>query len=142
MTQVDELLQQVMATPLSDDEIRLLSQTEDTAKLMQTAAAIRDIGHQNTVSYSRKVFIPLTHLCRDVCHYCTFAQVPRKLKAPYLTPEEVLAIAEEGAKAGCKEALFTLGDKPEARYKAARDGLIELKQESTLSLMKLVYFRI
>ena len=136
MTQVDELLQQVMATPLSDDEIRLLSQTEDTAKLMQTAAAIRDIGHQNTVSYSRKVFIPLTHLCRDVCHYCTFAQVPRKLKAPYLTPEEVLAIAEEGAKAGCKEALFTLGDKPEARYKAARDGLKELKQESTLSYLR------
>ncbi|MBT5700595.1 MAG: 5-amino-6-(D-ribitylamino)uracil--L-tyrosine 4-hydroxyphenyl transferase CofH, partial [Gammaproteobacteria bacterium] len=100
------------------------------------AGAIRDAGHQNTVSYSRKVFIPLTHLCRDVCHYCTFAQVPRKLKAPYLTPDEVLKIAQDGAKAGCKEALFTLGDKPELRYKAARDGLKSLKQDSTLSYLR------
>lgn len=106
------------------------------AALLMRAAAIRDEGHGNVVSYSRKVFIPLTHLCRDVCHYCTFAQVPRKLKAPYLTPEEVLKIAEDGAKAGCKEALFTLGDKPELRYKAARDGLKELGQESTLSYLR------
>ncbi|MEO2184632.1 MAG: 5-amino-6-(D-ribitylamino)uracil--L-tyrosine 4-hydroxyphenyl transferase CofH [bacterium] len=103
---------------------------------MSVAGAIRDAGHQNTVSYSRKVFIPLTHLCRDVCHYCTFAQVPRKLKAPYLTPDEVLKIAQDGARAGCKEALFTLGDKPELRYKAARDGLKELKQDSTLSYLR------
>ncbi|SVC44318.1 uncharacterized protein METZ01_LOCUS297172, partial [marine metagenome] len=80
--------------------------------------------------------IPLTHLCRDVCHYCTFAQVPRKLQAPYLTPEEVLKIAEDGATAGCKEALFTLGDKPELRYKAAREGLKELGQDSTLAYLK------
>ncbi|MCZ6502082.1 MAG: 5-amino-6-(D-ribitylamino)uracil--L-tyrosine 4-hydroxyphenyl transferase CofH [Gammaproteobacteria bacterium] len=103
---------------------------------MEVAARLRDEGHQTAVSYSRKVFIPLTHLCRDVCHYCTFAQVPRKLKAPYLTPEEVLKIAQDGAAAGCKEALFTLGDKPELRYKAARDGLKELKQESTLSYLR------
>ncbi len=121
---------------LSDDEILLLAQTTDTAALMTVAAQLRDAGHQTTVSYSRKVFIPLTHLCRDVCHYCTFAQVPRKLKAPYLTPDEILKIAQDGAKAGCKEALFTLGDKPELRYKAAREGLKELGQESTLSYLR------
>ncbi|MBT3829931.1 MAG: 5-amino-6-(D-ribitylamino)uracil--L-tyrosine 4-hydroxyphenyl transferase CofH, partial [Gammaproteobacteria bacterium] len=117
-------------------EVLSLAGFDDTRSLMSVAGAIRDVGHQNTVSYSRKVFIPLTHLCRDVCHYCTFAQVPRKLKAPYLTPDEVLKIAQDGARAGCKEALFTLGDKPELRYKAARDGLKELKQESTLSYLR------
>ena len=121
---------------LSDEEILRLAGCEDTAALMQVAAKLRDQAHLNTVSYSKKVFIPLTHLCRDVCHYCTFAQVPRKLKAPYLTPEEVLKIAEDGAKTGCKEALFTLGDKPELRYKAAREGLKELHQDSTLSYLK------
>ena len=103
---------------------------------MQVAAKLRNQGHQNVVSYSRKVFIPLTHLCRDVCHYCTFAQVPRKLRAPYLSPEEVLEIASNGARAGCKEALFTLGDKPELRYQAARNGLKSLQQESTLSYLR------
>jgi len=119
-----------------DDICLALAETDDTARLTRVAADLRDQGHQNTVSYSRKVFIPLTHLCRDVCHYCTFAQVPRKLKAPYMTPEEVLKIATDGAEAGCKEALFTLGDKPELRYKAARDGLAELGQESTLSYLR------
>jgi FO synthase len=122
--------------PLNDDEILTLARSDDTRALMSVAAGLRDAGHQNAVSYSRKVFIPLTHLCRDVCHYCTFAQVPRKLKAPYLSPEQVLKIAQDGAEAGCKEALFTLGDKPELRYKAARDGLKELGQESTLSYLK------
>ena len=121
---------------LDDEEVLSLAGFDDTRSLMSVAGAIRDAGHQNTVSYSRKVFIPLTHLCRDVCHYCTFAQVPRKLKAPYLTPDEVLKIAQDGATAGCKEALFTLGDKPELRYKAARDGLKELKQDSTLSYLR------
>ena len=121
---------------LDDEEVLSLADFDDTRSLMSVAGAIRDVGHQNTVSYSRKVFIPLTHLCRDVCHYCTFAQVPRKLKAPYLTPDEVLKIAQDGARAGCKEALFTLGDKPELRYKAARDGLKELKQDSTLSYLR------
>mgnify|MGYP003323849951 FL=1 len=121
---------------LSDEEVLQLSSCADTSSMMQVAAGLRDLGYQNSVSFSKKVFIPLTHLCRDVCHYCTFAQVPRKLKAPYLTPDEVLKIAEAGAKAGCKEALFTLGDKPELRYKAARDGLKELHQESTLSYLR------
>jgi len=133
--QVSELLDTALTEPLSDTQVLKLSESNDTNALMSVASKIRDHGHQNVVSYSRKVFIPLTHLCRDVCHYCTFAQVPRKLKAPYLTPEEVLKIASDGAKAGCKEALFTLGDRPEMRYKAARDGLKELKQDSTLSYL-------
>ncbi len=137
MTQGNEkLLVESSSRRLDDEEILSLAGFDDTRSLMSVAGAIRDAGHQNTVSYSRKVFIPLTHLCRDVCHYCTFAQVPRKLKAPYLTPDEVLKIAQDGAKAGCKEALFTLGDKPELRYKAARDGLKELKQDSTLSYLR------
>jgi len=137
MTQGNEkLLVESSSRRLDDEEVLSLAGFDDTRSLMSVAGAIRDAGHQNTVSYSRKVFIPLTHLCRDVCHYCTFAQVPRKLKAPYLTPDEVLKIAQDGAKAGCKEALFTLGDKPELRYKAARDGLKELKQDSTLSYLR------
>ncbi len=120
----------------SEAQVFALADEADLPQLMQAAARLRDHRHHNVVSYSRKVFIPLTHLCRDVCHYCTFAQVPRKLQAPYLTPEQVLKIAADGAKAGCKEALFTLGDKPELRYKAARDGLKTLGQESTLSYLR------
>src|ERR1700751_3772543 len=90
------------------------------AELIAEAAALRDSAHGRLISYSRKVFIPLTKLCRDVCHYCTFAKVPRAGKPTYLSPEEVLAIARAGAAAGCTEALFTLGDKPERRYKVAR----------------------
>jgi FO synthase len=87
------------------------------------------------VSYSRKVFIPLTKLCRDVCHYCTFAQAPRGVAHPYMRPEEVLEVARAGAAAGCKEALFTLGDKPELRYGAARDGLAEVGHGTTLEYL-------
>ncbi|MCY4533703.1 MAG: 5-amino-6-(D-ribitylamino)uracil--L-tyrosine 4-hydroxyphenyl transferase CofH, partial [Gammaproteobacteria bacterium] len=135
------IVEQILASAdsgnaLSDEEVYQLSECDVTADLMQVAAKLRDQGHQNVVSYSRKVFIPLTHLCRDVCHYCTFAQVPRKLRAPYLSPEEVLEIASNGARAGCKEALFTLGDKPELRYQAARNGLKSLQQESTLSYLR------
>ncbi len=135
MSGLEDLFEKALLQPLVDEEILKLAHSDDTASLMSIASVIRDRGHQNTVSYSRKVFIPLTHLCRDVCHYCTFAQVPRKLKAPFLTPDEVLKIAEEGARAGCKEALFTLGDKPELRYKSAREGLKDLKQDSTLSYL-------
>ncbi len=136
MSDIEKLLDKGMLMRLSDEEVLRLSETSDTARLVEAAGTIRDRGFQNVVSYSRKVFIPLTHLCRDVCHYCTFAQVPRKLKAPYLTPEEVLKIAADGARAGCKEALFTLGDKPELRYKAARDALKEMRQDSTLSYLR------
>ena len=112
-----------------------LADASDLAPLMRAAAELRDAGHGDLVSYSRKVFIPLTHLCRDVCHYCTFAQPPRKGEAAYLDREQVLAIARAGAEAGCKEALFTLGDKPELRYGAAREALARLGHETTLSYL-------
>src|ERR1700675_3910338 len=105
------------------------------AELIAEAAALRDCAHGRLISYSRKVFIPLTKLCRDVCHYCTFAQVPRTGKPVYLSPDEVLAIARAGAAAGCTEALFTLGDKPELRYQAARDALKALGHETTISYL-------
>src|SRR5450432_4565247 len=105
------------------------------AELIAEAAALRDSTHGSVISYSRKVFIPLTKLCRDVCHYCTFAQVPRAGKPVYLSPDEVLAIARAGAAAGCTEALFTLGDKPELRYQTARDALKALGHETTISYL-------
>ena len=107
----------------------------DPAALIAAAAALRDRGHRDVVSYSRKVFIPLTMLCRDVCHYCTFARPPRRGERAYLTADEVLAIARAGAAAGCKEALFTLGDRPEARYAVARRELAELGHASTISYL-------
>lgn len=103
--------------------------------LLAAAARRRDAGHGERVSYSRKVFIPLTQLCRDVCHYCTFAHPPRKGEKAFLTRDEVLAIAEAGKRAGCKEALFTLGDKPELRYRIAREELAALGHETTLSYL-------
>jgi FO synthase len=87
------------------------------------------------VTYSPKVFIPLTKLCRDVCHYCTFAQPPRRGERAYMSGDEVLSVARAGAEAGCHEALFTLGDKPELRYRAARDELAELGCETTLEYL-------
>src|SRR5258708_15635179 len=93
------------------------------SQLAAIAEGLTLAGFGETITYSRKVFIPLTQLCRDVCHYCTFAQAPRRLKNAYLTADEVLAIAYAGSAADCKEALFTLGDKPELRYAAARSAL-------------------
>lgn len=112
-----------------------LAGCNDLGSMLATAARIRDQGHGSVVTYSRKVFIPLTQLCRDVCHYCTFAQAPRPGIRPFLTPEEVLKIARAGAKADCKEALFTLGDKPELRYRMARTALSEFGHDSTLSYL-------
>ncbi|MEK9910556.1 MAG: 5-amino-6-(D-ribitylamino)uracil--L-tyrosine 4-hydroxyphenyl transferase CofH [Candidatus Puniceispirillum sp.] len=103
--------------------------------LMASATQIRDDGHGRLVSYSRKVFIPLTKLCRDVCHYCTFAKTPKKIDAPFLSPEQVLEIARAGQVAGCKEALFTLGDKPELRYSVALEALAEMGYETTLDYL-------
>ena len=130
---MNELLAHLMdGYVATDEEILAIADQAAMIDILRAAASLRDLGHAGAISYSRKVFIPLTHLCRDVCHYCTFAQVPRKVKAPYLTPDEVLKIAADGAKAGCKEALFTLGDKPELRYKAAREALATLGFETTL----------
>ena len=94
-----------------------------TEALLAQACARRDARGPARMTYSRKVFIPLTRLCADVCHYCTFATTPSQVPAPYLSLDEVLDIARAGAAAGCKEALFTLGDAPERRYAAARDWL-------------------
>lgn len=106
------------------------------AELLHEAARLRDRGHGSLVSYSPKVFIPLTKLCRDVCHYCTFAQPPRQHQRAYLTADEVLAIARAGQAAGCREALFTLGDKPEERYAAAREELAALGYRSTIDYLE------
>lgn len=110
-------------------------------ELMAIAASVRDAGlvaagRPGVITYSRKVFIPLTRLCRDRCHYCTFATVPHRLPAAYLEIDEVLAIAEQGAALGCKEALFTLGDRPEDRWPQARDWLDERGYDSTLDYVR------
>ena len=107
-----------------------------SAQLLEASEALTLAGHGRIVTYSRKVFIPLTQLCRDVCHYCTFAKAPRALRTPYMSLEEVLAVARAGAAAGCKEALFTLGDKPELRYSAARAALASLGFASTLEYLE------
>ena len=120
---------------LSRSDALQLAESCNLESLMAAAARLRDVGHGDLVSYSRKVFIPLTKLCRDSCHYCTFAHPPRKGERAFLLPEEVLAIAEAGARLGCKEALFTLGDKPELRYKAAATELAALGHPTTLSYL-------
>src|ERR1700722_1472755 len=112
-----------------------LAACDDLSGLMEAASALRDAGHQASISYSRKVFIPLTQLCRDVCHYCTFAQLPDAERPAYLNPEQVLAIARAGVAVGCHEALFTLGDKPELRYRSAREDLSRLGYDSTLAYL-------
>jgi FO synthase len=105
-------------------------------ELMTAAAARRDAAYGRLISYSRKVFIPLTKLCRDVCHYCTFAERPRAGRPAYLSPEDVLTIARAGAAAGCTEALFTLGDKPELRYGAAREALAARGHATTIEYLR------
>src|SRR5215218_5832907 len=104
-------------------------------ELMAEAREVRSRSRGPLVTYSPKVFIPLTKLCRDVCHYCTFARPPRRGEQAYLREDEVLAIAHAGAAAGCHEALFTLGDKPELRYRAAREELAQLGCETTLEYL-------
>ncbi|MCK1808335.1 MULTISPECIES: bifunctional FO biosynthesis protein CofGH [Micromonospora] len=111
-----------------DELLRIAGEVRD--------AGLRDAGRPGVVTYSKKVFIPLTRLCRDRCHYCTFATVPHRLPAAYLERDEVLAIAREGAAQGCKEALFTLGDRPEERWPAARRWLDERGYDSTLDYLR------
>ena len=114
---------------------------DDLVALCTSAARVRDAGlaaagRAGVVTYSRKVFIPLTRLCRDRCHYCTFATVPHRLDAPFMSPDQVLEVARSGAAAGCKEALFTLGDRPEDRWPAARDWLESRGYDSTLAYLR------
>ncbi|HET6479923.1 MAG TPA: 7,8-didemethyl-8-hydroxy-5-deazariboflavin synthase CofG, partial [Actinoplanes sp.] len=126
----------------ADEATALLAATgEQFDELLAIAGAIRDAGlreagRPGVVTYSRKVFIPLTRLCQDRCHYCTFATVPHRLPAAFLERDEVLEIARQGAAQGCKEALFTLGDRPEARWPAARQWLDERGYDSTLDYVR------
>ena len=117
---------------LGDKEALALASRTDTARLAQEAAHCRDLGFGNVVTYSRKVFIPLTQLCRDVCHYCTFAQTPKHIPQAYMPIDEVIATCKAGAALGCQEALFTLGEKPELRYRAARESLAALGFKTTI----------
>jgi len=104
-------------------------------ELMAAAAAVRDETRGRRVTYSPKVFIPLTQLCRDRCGYCTFAQAPARVVSPFMTPEDVLAVAGAGAESGCHEALFTLGEQPEQRYPVARSWLREMGYSSTVDYL-------
>ncbi|HEY2441549.1 MAG TPA: bifunctional FO biosynthesis protein CofGH [Streptosporangiaceae bacterium] len=126
---------------LAEAQVALQARGDQLAALLDHAARVRDAGLQaagrpGIITYSRKVFIPLTRLCRDRCGYCTFATVPGKLDSPYLSPDEVLDIARRGAELGCKEALFTLGDRPEDRWSAAREWLDEQGYDDTLSYVR------
>ena len=120
---------------LSDQQALALEDCADLVALTGVARQLRDSGYGSVITYSRKVFIPLTNLCRDVCGYCTFAQAPKKYRPAYLSLEQVLDIAKAGAQSGCHEALFTLGDKPESRYRVAREALAELGFGSTLDYL-------
>ena len=125
----------------AEAEVLLTARGDDLVDLCVSAARVRDsglaaAGRPGIVTYSRKVFIPLTRLCRDRCHYCTFATTPNRVPAPFLSPDEVLAIAEGGAAMGCKEALFTLGDRPEDRWPAAREWLDAHGYDDTLAYVR------
>src|SRR5260221_5137263 len=109
--------------------------TRDLASLMREAAAVRDAAFGDRITFSKKVFIPLTHLCRDTCGYCTFVHPPRRGEAAYLTPEQVLEIARAGQAAGCSEALFSLCGKPELKWKPAGEALAAMGHATTLDYL-------
>lgn len=132
---------------LSEATTLLAARGAQLDDLLTHAARTRDAGLEaagrpGVVTYSRKVFIPLTRLCRDRCGYCTFATVPHRLDSPYLSPDEVLEIARQGAAMGCKEALFTLGDRPEDRWKQAREWLDAHGYDDTLSYVRAMAIRV
>jgi FO synthase len=134
---------------LDRDEATILLQArgEDLQTLLGYASRTRDAGlaaagRPDVITYSRKVFIPLTRLCRDRCGYCTFATVPHRLHSLYLEPDEVLDIARQGAALGCKEALFTLGDRPEDRWSQAREWLDAHGYDDTLSYVRAMAIRV
>jgi FO synthase len=128
--------------PMTESEARSLADVRDTTALARASASLRDSGFANVVTYSRKVFIPLTTLCRDVCHYCTFAKTPRQIAEPFLSVDEVLDSCRAAEAVGCKEALFTLGERPELRYRVARDALADLGFETTLDYVAHVAGRV
>ena len=124
MKKIDVLLEKVGSGDyLESSQAVTLADYDDLDRLMATATLLRDSHFENVVTYSKKIFIPLTNLCRDVCHYCTFAKAPKKVEKPYMSFEEIVSLAQQGKEMGCKEALFTLGEKPELRYKTAREFL-------------------
>ncbi|WP_182490180.1 bifunctional FO biosynthesis protein CofGH [Microcella alkalica] len=140
-----------VALDATEAETLLHVRGDDLDRLLAVASRVRDAGldrsgRPGVITYSRKVFIPLTHLCRDRCHYCVFVQTPNQLaaqgKAPYLSPDEVLEIAREGAALGCKEALFTLGDRPEDRWPAAREWLDAHGYDSTIDYLRAMAIRV
>jgi FO synthase len=145
-----------VALNVDEAAIAMTARGEDLTDLCRSAARVRDAGLESTgrrgpagrlpISYSRKVFIPVTHLCRDSCHYCTFVTVPGKLRAQglgmYLEPGEILDIARRGRELGCKEALFTLGDRPEERWPEARKWLEERGYDSTLAYVRAMSIRV
>jgi len=144
--------------PLNVDEaaVAMTARGDDLADLCASAARVRDAGLESAgrrgphgrlpITYSRKFFLPSTHLCRDNCHYCTFVTVPGKLRAQgagmYMEPDEILDVARRGAELGCKEALFTLGDRPEDRWAEAREWLAERGYDSTLSYVRAMAIRV
>ena len=139
------------ALDLGEAEILLQARGADLEALSAIAARVRDAGLEaagrpGVITYSKKVFIPLTRLCRDKCHYCTFVTVPGKLRRDghgmYLSPDEVLDIARKGAALGCKEALFTLGDKPEDRWPEAREWLDAHGYDDTLAYVRAMSIRV
>ena len=145
-----------MGLNLDEAALAMTARGDDLADLCASAARVRDAGLQSAgrhgprgglpVTYSRKVFIPVTHLCRDTCHYCTFVTVPGKLRAAgrgmYMEPDEIVDIAARGAELGCKEALFTLGDRPEARWPEAAEWLGERGYNSTLDYVRAMAIRV
>jgi FO synthase len=145
-----------VALNVEEAAVALAARGDDLADLCASASRVRDAGLESAgrrgpngrlpVSYSRKVFIPVTHLCRDTCHYCTFVTVPGKLRAQgvgmYMEPDEIVEVARRGAELGCKEALFTLGDRPEARWDEARQWLDERGYDSTLDYVRAMAIRV
>ncbi len=145
-----------VALNIDEAAIAMGARGTDLADLCASAARVRDAGLEAAgrrgatgrlpVSYSRKVFLPVSHLCRDTCHYCTFVTVPGRLRAAgkgmYMEPDEILAVARRGAELGCKEALFTLGDRPEARWDEARQWLDERGYDSTLDYVRAMAIRV
>ena len=145
-----------VALNLDEAALAMTARDDDLADLCASAARVRDAGLESSgrrgpaggrpVTYSRKVFVPVTHLCRDTCHYCTFVTVPGKLRAAgrgmYLEADEIVDIARRGAASGCKEALFTLGDRPEARWPEARQWLEERGYDSTLDYVRAAAIRV
>ena len=132
------MLEQQIRTGISRDEAgRLIRATGgELIGILREASAVRDARSGGVITYSRKVFIPLTNLCRDRCGYCTFAREPGDGKAHTMSPDEVLAVARAGKDAGCKEALFSLGDKPELRYPEYRGWLEERGFRSTIEYLR------